>query len=106
MRDSVSFWTMDDRGDVRLPPIGIEAVAANWDNHDIQVNGAVPPGRVYRLRSNGPSLPPAGPEGRPTVLGAGGLAVRCVTTFATWTVTYDGKAVPTSSADLVAGKKD
>jgi hypothetical protein len=106
MRDSVSFWTMDDRGDVGLPRIGIEAVAANWDNHDIQVNVAFPDGRVYRLRSNGPSLPPEGPEGKPTVLGAGGLAFRCVKPFDTWTMTYDGKAVQTSSADLVAGKKD
>ena len=62
MRDSVSFWTMDDRGDVGLPRIGIEAVAANWDNHDIQVNVAFPDGRVYRLRSNGPSLPPKDPR--------------------------------------------
>ncbi|MEZ0053255.1 hypothetical protein ABIA30_004282 [Mycobacterium sp. MAA66] len=106
MRDSVSFWTMDDRGEVGLPRIGIEAVAANWDNHDIQVNVAFPDGRVYRLRSNGPSLPAEGPEGNPTVLGAGGLAFRCVNPFDTWTMTYDGKAVQTSTTDLLAGKKD
>jgi hypothetical protein len=106
MRDSVSFWTVDDRGEVGLPRIGIEAVAANWDNHDIQVNVAFPDGRVYRLRDNGPSLPAEGPDGKPTVLGAGGLAFRCIAPFDTWTMTYDGKAVQTSSADLVAGKKD
>jgi hypothetical protein len=105
MRDSVSFWTVDDRGEVGLPRIGIEAVAANWDNHDIQVNVAFPDGRVYRLRENGPSLPAEGPGGTPTVLGAGGLAFRCIEPFDTWTMTYDGKAVQTSSADLVAGKK-
>jgi hypothetical protein len=105
MRDSVSFWTVDDRGEVGLPRIGIEAVAANWDNHDIQVNVAFPDGRVYRLRENGPSLPTEGPDGSPTVLGAGGLAFRCVEPFDTWTMTYDGKAVRTSSADLVAGRK-
>ena len=33
MRDSVSFWTVDDRGRFGLPRIGIEAVAANWANH-------------------------------------------------------------------------
>ena len=106
MRDSVSFWTMDDRGEVGLPRIGIEAVAANWDNHDVQVNVAFPDGRVYRLRGNGPSLPAEGPEGNPTVLGAGGLAFRCVNPFDTWAMTYDGNAVQTSSTDLVAGKKD
>jgi len=28
MRDSVSFWTVDDRGQIGLPRIGVEAVAA------------------------------------------------------------------------------
>ncbi len=106
MRDSVSFWVVDDRGQVGLPRIGLEAVAANWDNHETQVNVAFADGRVYRLRGGGPSLPAEGPDGKPTVLGAGGLAFRCIEPFDTWTMTYDGKAVQTSSADLVAGKKD
>ena len=106
MRESVSFWTVDDRGEVGLPRIGIEAVASNWDAHDIQVNVAFPDGRVYRLRTNGPSLPPLGPEGKPTVLGAGGLMFRCDEPFRVWTMTYDGAAVQTSSSDLVAGRKD
>lgn len=104
MRDSVSFWTVDDRGHMGLPRIGIEAVAANWDNHELQINIAFPDGRVYRLRDGGPSLPAIGPDGKPTVLGAGGLAFHCVAPFDTWTMTYDGKAVETSSADLVAGR--
>jgi hypothetical protein len=106
MRDSVSFWVVDDRGEVGLPRIGIEAVAANWDAHDVQVNVAFPDGRVFRLRENGQSWPAEGPDGRPTVLGAGGLGFRCIEPFDTWTMTYDGKAVQTSSRDLIDGKKD
>ena len=64
MRDSVSFWVFDDRGEVGLPRIGIEAVAANWDAHGVQVNVAFPDGRVYRLREDGASLAGRGP-GRP-----------------------------------------
>ncbi len=105
MRDSVSFWVVDDRGEIGLPRIGIEAVGANWDSHDIQVNVAFPDGRVYRLRTNGPSLPAEGPDGRPSVLGAGGLVFRCIEPFDTWTMSYDGPAVQTSSADLVDGQK-
>lgn len=105
MRDSVSFWTVDDRGEIGLPRIGIEAVAANWDNHDIQVNVAFPDGRVYRVRGNGPSLAASGPDGRPTVLGAGGLTFRCIEPFHTWTMTYEGKATQTSSSDLVSGNR-
>lgn len=106
MRDSVSFWVVDDCGEIGLPRIGIEAVAANWEAHDIQINVAFPDGRVYRQRTNGPSLPAQGPDGRPTVLGAGGLVFRCVEPFTTWTMSYDGPAVQTSSADLAQGKKD
>lgn len=104
MRDSVSFWTVDDLGHVGLPRIGIEAVAANWDSHEVQVNIAFPNGQVYRLRSSAASMSPQGPDGMPTVLGAGGLAFRCVEPFGTWTLTYDGQAVQTSSADLIAGR--
>jgi hypothetical protein len=106
MRDSVSFWVVDDRGEIGLPRVGIEAVGANWDAHDIQVNVAFPDGRVYRLRTNGPSLPAQGPDGRATVLGAGGLVFRCIEPFTNWTMSYDGPAVQTSSADLIEGKKD
>jgi hypothetical protein len=95
---------MSAGGRIGLPRIGIEAVGANWDNHEIQINIAFPDGRVYRLRGAGPSLSPLGPEGEPTVLGAGGLVFRCLTPFDTWTMTYDGQAAQTSSADLVAGR--
>lgn len=57
-------------------------------------------------RTRGPSLPAAGPGGQPTVLGADGLVFRCADPFRTWTVTFDGVAVQTSSADLVEGRKD
>lgn len=106
MRDSVSVWVFDDRGRVGLPRIGIEAVAANWDAHAIQVNVAFPDGRVYRLREDAASRPVHGKDGKPTTLGAGPLAFTCVEPFDVWTVTFDGKAVATSSAHLVAGRKD
>lgn len=106
MRDSVSFWVVDDCGEIGLPRIGIEAVGANWDSHDVQVNVAFPDGRVYRLRTNGPSLPTDGPGGPATVLGAGGLAFQCIEPFQSWTMSYEGPATQTSSTDLVKGKKD
>jgi hypothetical protein len=106
MRDSVSFWVFDDRGEIGLPRIGIEAVAANWEAHGLQVNVAFPDGRVLRLREEAKSWPVEGPDGKPTVLGAGPLAFRCVGPFDVWTMTFDGQAVQTSSSDLVAGRKD
>ncbi len=106
MRDSVSFWVFDDRGQVGLPRVGVEAVAANWAEHSLQVNVAFPDGRAYRLRDDAASRPVEGPDGKPTVLGAGPLAFTCAKPFDVWTMTFDGKAVQTSSADLAAGRKD
>ena len=106
MRDSVSFWVSDDRGEVGLPRVGIEAVAANWQAHGYQINVAFPDGRVLRVRDDGTSWPVEDPDGRPMVIGAGGLGFRCVEPFRTWTMTYDGAAVETSSFDLADGKKD
>ena len=106
MRDSVSFWVFDERGEVGLPRVGIEAVASNWDAHNVQCNVAFPDGTVYRLREDGPSRPVEDSDGRPTVLGAGPLTFTCVEPFVLWTMTFDGKAVQTSSADLVRGRKE
>jgi hypothetical protein len=106
MRDSVSFWVLDDRGAVGLPRIGIEALAANWAAHDIQVNVAFPDGRVFRLRDSAASWPAEDVDGRPRVLGAGPLVFRCVEPFQTWSMTFQGQAVQTSSFDLVEGRRD
>ncbi|RAV13244.1 hypothetical protein DQP55_11130 [Mycolicibacterium sp. GF69] len=106
MRDSVSFWVLDDRGQVALPRVGIEAVASEWDTHGLQVNIAFGDGRAYRLRADGPSTPVEGRGGKPTVLGAGPLRFECVAPFDTWTVAFDGQAVETSSEALAAGRKD
>jgi hypothetical protein len=105
MRDSVSFWVFDDGGAVGLPRVGIEAVASNWDAHNVQLNLSFPDGAVYRLRADGPSHPVEDPDGRPTVLGAGPLALTCVEPFALWTMSFRGKAIQTTSADLVEGRK-
>src|SRR3954468_8412863 len=76
MRDSASFWVSDDRGEVGLPRCGIEAVAGEGEQHGIQANVAFGDGRAFRLRSDGKAWSPLGPDGRPTVLGAGPLAFR------------------------------
>jgi hypothetical protein len=106
MRESVSFWVSDDRGEVGLTRCGIEAMAGNWDAHGLQVNVAFPDGRVFRLRQDGKTWPAHDSDGKPTVLGAGPLGFRCVEPFRTWAMTFDGPAVQTSSADLARGVKD
>jgi prepilin-type processing-associated H-X9-DG protein len=103
MRDSVSLWIVDDRGELGLPRIGIEAVGGHWEEHGLQVNVAFADGLVFRLRSDGKAWPPMDATGRPTVLGAGPLGFRCVEPFRTWTMTFDGEAAQTSTLDLLEG---
>jgi prepilin-type processing-associated H-X9-DG protein len=106
MRDSASMWVYDDRGEVCLPRFGIEAMAPRWDVHDLQVNVAFADGRVYRLRDSGPAWPAQDPDGRAGVLGAGPLVLRCVEPFRSWTASFEGTAVETSTATLLAGNND
>ncbi|HET6950182.1 MAG TPA: hypothetical protein VFI47_07400, partial [Acidimicrobiales bacterium] len=62
--------------------------------------------RVFRVRQDGDAWPAQGPEGLPTVLGAGPLGFRCIEPFRTWTMTFAGPAVQTSTFDLVEGRTD
>jgi hypothetical protein len=103
MRDGVNMWVADDRGRVELPRFAVEAAAPEWDTHDLQVNVGFPDGRVYRLRGPGPTHPAKGPDGKASVFGAGPLEFRLVEPFQTWTATFRGQAVETSTASLIAG---
>jgi hypothetical protein len=103
MRDAVNMWVSDDRGEVGLPRFAVEALAPGWDRHELQVNVALPGGRVFRLRGPHDSHPVTGPDGRASVLGTGPLAFRCVEPFRIWTAEFDGTATETSTEALIAG---
>jgi prepilin-type processing-associated H-X9-DG protein len=106
MRDSVSFWISDDTGVLALPRIGIEAVGANWANHGVQANVAFADGRVFRLRTDAPSLPAQDADGEPTILGAGPLTCQMIEPFRQWRVSFDGELTQTSTEALIAGEID
>ena len=106
MRDSVSFWVVDDRGESacrasesrRWPPTGMPTTSRSTSrSRTAGSSGCATTARRW---------PAEGPDGRPTVLGAGGLGFRCVDPFDTWTMTFDGKAVQTSSQRSGRGQKD
>jgi len=103
MRDSASMWIFDDRGEIAIPRVGIEALAANWEAHDFQLNVCFADGRVFRAREAGRPRPPLDAAGRPRVLGTGPVEFRCVTPYQTWTVSYRGEADATTTARLIAG---
>lgn len=102
VRDAVNFWIEEENGAFAMR-IGVEAVAEEWDAHEIWLDIAYPDGRVLSSRERFKSLSPIGPEGKPTVLGAGPLALRCVVPYQHWKATFSEHAVEDLTAEqLVA----
>lgn len=101
MRDAVNMWVSDDQGIVGIPRFAVEAVAPDWDKHLLSVNVAYPDGRVFIVRDTLEAHPTMGPEGKPSVLGAGPLRFHCVEPFKRWDVTFEGQAeVMTTQAQM------
>jgi hypothetical protein len=92
MRDAVNMWVSDDCGVVGLPRFAVEALASQWDKHDLSVNIAYPDGRVLTVRDSAEAHSPIGPDGLPTVLGAGPLQFSCIEPFRRWDVSFNGVA--------------
>jgi len=95
MRESASLWLFDQEGTFGCPRMGIEAEASSWDDRRFQGNFAFADGRVLNGAGRGPAPSPLGPDGRPTVLGAGAVTFECQEPFRRWRVSFDGPAVDT-----------
>ena len=87
VRDACNVWLEEENGAFAMR-IGIEAVAEDWDNHEIWLDIAYPDGRVISSRERFKTLPAIGPEGKPTILGTGPLRFRCVEPFKLWTISF------------------
>jgi hypothetical protein len=101
MRESTSIWLFEENGEFGLPRIGIEAEASSWDDRLYQANFALGGGRILDGAGRGPVPSPFGPDGRPTVLGAGPLTFRCIEPFRRWAMTFDGTAVDGTVAQQI-----
>jgi hypothetical protein len=105
MRESVNAWIWDNGPDVGMPRIGIEALADQWQTHDVQVNISFPDGRVYNNFSQGKVHDPLGNDGKPRVLGAGPLSFELIEPFRHWRMRFDGLAVEGTVADQMVGNR-
>jgi prepilin-type processing-associated H-X9-DG protein len=103
MRESVNAWVWDQGAQVGLPRIGVEAVADQWDTHDVQVNVAFADGRVFNVYGPGPVHDPFGADGRPRVLGAGPVSFELVEAFGHLTLRVAGDAMATSATAQIEG---
>jgi hypothetical protein len=97
VRDAVNFWVEEANGAFAMR-IGVEALAEEWDAHEIWLDVAFPDGRVLSSRDRFQSRSPIGPEGKPTILGSGPLALRCIEPFRHWKASFAEHLV----ADLTA----
>jgi hypothetical protein len=106
MRESTSVWVSDDAGRITFPRFGIEAEAHDWDNPLCTGNVCFPDGRVLSAIRKGAKPSPFGPDGRPTVLGAGPLSFHCIEPFRRWKVLYEGSIADGDVKQLIVGKYD
>src|SRR4029077_14068856 len=84
--ESVNAWVWDEGDEVGFPRIGIEAVADQWETHDVHANLAFARRRVLNIFEAGKVHAPIGADGRARVLGAGGLSFEVVEPFEHWRV--------------------
>jgi hypothetical protein len=104
MRESVNAWVWDSGADIGMPRIGVEAVADQWDTHEVQVNIATGDGRVFNVRGSGRIHEPLGPDDQPRVLGAGLLSFELVEPFRHWRMRLDGEVSESTVARQIAGE--
>jgi hypothetical protein len=106
MRESTSIWMFDEKGRFGFPRMGIEAEADSWDDRLFQANFAFADGRILNGAGRWPVPSPIGPDGRPTILGAGSIIFRCHKPFRRWTMRFDGPAVDAHVTDQIANTVD
>jgi prepilin-type processing-associated H-X9-DG protein len=104
MRESVSVWLFEDGGEFAMPRTGIEAEASSWEDRRLQANFAFADGRVLNGAGRGAAPSAIGPDGRPTVIGAGALTLRCIEPFQRWSVIFDGPALDGHVSEQIDGR--
>ncbi len=105
MRESVNAWVWDNGNQVGLPRVGIEAVADQWESHDIQLNLATAEGRNYNLFGAGKVHDARGGDGQARVLGAGPLSFELVEPYRHWRMRFEGLSTETTVDEQIAGRE-
>jgi len=105
LRDSASIWVMDDGRTLAFPRITIDAIASDWEHPWLQLNLVHADGRAFRVWSCEAKHNAIGPEGKPSVLGAGPLRFHCIEPFRHWRIEFDGRAEQTTTKAQMTGER-
>lgn len=100
IRDAVNVWLEEENGLFAMR-VGVEAVGAQWDRHELWLDLAFADGRLYSRRGDGETHSAYGAEGLPTVRAAGPIRFECAEPFRRWTVTFDGPVAITSAQEIL-----
>lgn len=98
-RDAANLWLEASDASFGMR-IGIEAVAEEWDAHDIWLDIAFANGRVISARQPGATHDCFDQSGRAAIRGAGPLQIQCIAPFKHWRTVFNG-AVPTTTASAL-----
>lgn len=96
MRESVNMWVWDDGDAFGLPRLGVEAVADQWDTHDLQLNLALRDGRVVTIFGAHPAHDRKADGDRAYTLGAGPMSFELIEPLRRWHASVDGIARQTT----------
>ncbi|MFC3213019.1 hypothetical protein [Novosphingobium panipatense] len=100
IRDAVNVWIEEENGLFGMR-VGVEAVGAQWDRHELWLDIAFADGRLWSSRAAGQTHPAYGPDGQPTIRGTGSVRFECVEPFRRWQVTFDGPVARTSTQEIL-----
>lgn len=105
LRESVNAWIWDNGAEVGMPRIGVEAVADQWETHEVNFHLCLGDGRIFGDFSNGKIHDPFGADGAARTLGAGPIAFELVEPFRHWRVRYDGLAASGTVQEEINGTR-
>jgi hypothetical protein len=96
LRESVNVWVWDGSDAFGMPRFGVEAVADQWETHDLQLNLALRDGRVLTIFGPHDAHGRVSVDGRASTLGAGPMSFEMVEPFRHWRARVDGTARQTT----------
>jgi len=102
IRDACNVWLESTDGSLGMR-LGIEAVAEQWDSHDIWFDLAFATGRVLSFRGAGPNTSRLDNTGKPSIFSAGGLQFQCLEPLKKWSVSFTGEAEELDAGTLARG---